>query len=99
MLQKFRLRIPLSATEYHWYKTAVSLLKENPFASINRVRHQKLIVQPNVTVEPVLRTSIASSRGRRLSLSAFPLKRAPREQRNNKIERAKSFLPIILTQE
>ena len=94
-VQKYKLKIWLQATEYPWYKSAVSLIKENPFAGINRVRHLNTPTKPNVTVEPELRTSIASSRDWRLNPSAFPLKRAPHAQWNNEIEKTESFLPFF----
>ena len=45
------------------------------------VRGQQFIAKPYSTVKPVL------TEGRRLSLSVFPLKRAPHAEWNNEIEK------------
>ena len=52
----------------------------------NSVRGQKLTISAKLHRKPVL------TEGRRLSLSVFPLKRAPHAEWNNEIERAKLFL-------
>ena len=55
------------------------------------VRGRKLTISAKLHRKPVLRTYIVSARGRRLNLSAFPLKRAPHAEWNNEIEKTQVF--------
>ena len=64
----------------HYYR-----LRETARLIGNSVRGRKFIAKPYSTVKPVL------TEGRRLSLSVFPLKRAPHAKWNNKIGKAESF--------
>ena len=65
----------------HYY-----ILRETARLIGNSVRRQKLTISAQLHRKPVL------AEVRRLSISAFPLKRAPHAKWNNEIERAKSFL-------